>query len=119
MPALKIPQLGFGTFQIPPEDTAEAVATALEAGYRHIDTAAAYRNERGVGEAVGASGLAREEIYVTTKCWNSTQGRQQAREAFEKSLGRLGFDYLDLYLIHWPLPSRDLYVETWQTFIDL
>ena len=115
----EIPQLGFGTFQIPPEDTAEAVGHALETGYRHIDTAAAYRNERGVGEAIRAAGLARDEVFVTTKCWNSTQGRAAAREACEKSLGRLGLDRIDLYLIHWPVPSRDLYLETWETFIEL
>ena len=116
---MKIPQLGFGTFQIPPEETADAVRNALSVGYRHIDTAAAYRNERGVGEAVRDSGLARDEVYVTTKCWNSTQGREQSRQACERSLEKLGFDYVDLYLIHWPLPSKDLYLETWETFIEL
>jgi 2,5-diketo-D-gluconate reductase A len=115
----EIPQLGFGVFQIPPEETAEAVTLALETGYRHIDTAAAYRNERGVGEALRASGLAREDVFVTTKCWNSNQGREAAREACEKSLERLGTDHVDLYLIHWPLPSRDLYLETWETFLEL
>lgn len=117
--ALTLPPLGFGTFQIPPEDTAEAVGLALDAGYRHVDTAAAYRNERGVGEAIRDSGIPREEIWVTTKCWNSQQGRDEARRACEKSLERLGLDRIDLYLIHWPLPSKDLYAETWETFVEL
>jgi len=116
---VKIPQLGFGTFQIPPEETAEAVGSALAVGYRHVDTAAAYRNERGVGEGLRASGVPRDEVYVTTKCWNSQQGRDEARRACERSLEKLGMDYVDLYLIHWPLPSRDLYLETWETFMEL
>ncbi|MFL5843091.1 MAG: aldo/keto reductase [Solirubrobacteraceae bacterium] len=115
----EIPQLGFGVFQIPPDDTAEVVGRAFAAGYRHIDTAAAYRNEKGVGEAVRSSGLAREDVFVTTKCWNSDQGRDAARRACEKSLERLGLDRVDLYLIHWPLPSKDLYLETWETLVEL
>jgi 2,5-diketo-D-gluconate reductase A len=112
-------QLGFGVFQVPPEVTEEAVALALEAGYRHIDTAAAYRNEAAVGLAVRASGLDRGDVFVTTKCWNDDQGREEARRAFDRSLERLEVDYVDLYLIHWPVPARDRYVDTWKTFIEL
>jgi 2,5-diketo-D-gluconate reductase A len=114
-----IPQLGFGVFQVPPEETEEAVARALQAGYRHLDTAAAYRNEAAVGLAVRASGLDRGEVFITTKCWNDDQGRDQARRACERSLERLEVDHLDLYLIHWPAPARDRYVDTWRTFIEL
>ena len=113
-----IPQLGFGVFQVPPEQTAEVVGLALETGYRHVDTAAAYGNEAGVSEAIRASGLPRDEVFVTTKCWNSDHGYDAARAALEASLDRLGMDRVDLYLIHWPVPSRDRYVETWQAFID-
>jgi diketogulonate reductase-like aldo/keto reductase len=115
----EIPQLGFGVYQVPPEETERAVSTALEAGYRHIDTAAAYENEEGVGRAVKASGLRREEVFVTTKLPNPEHGREKTLRAFEGSLERLGFDYVDLYLIHWPVPTRDLYVETWKTFEEL
>jgi len=111
-----IPQLGFGVFQVPPEDTRAVVEEAIAAGYRHIDTAAAYRNEEGVGAAIAASGIPREEFFVTTKLWNSQQGHDSTLEAITKSLGRLGMDYVDLYLIHWPVPTRDLYVETWKAF---
>jgi diketogulonate reductase-like aldo/keto reductase len=114
-----IPQLGFGTFQLPPEDTAETVGTALDAGYRNIDTAAAYGNEEGVGRAVADSDLSREELFVTTKLWNTDHGRQSALRAFEAGLGRLGLEYVDLYLIHWPVPSQDLYVETWQALQEI
>jgi 2,5-diketo-D-gluconate reductase A len=114
-----IRQLGFGVFQVPPEVTEEAVALALEAGYRHIDTAAAYRNEAAVGLAVRASGLDRGDVFVTTKCWNDDQGREESRRAFDRSLERLEVDYVDLYLIHWPVPARDRYVDTWKTFIEL
>ncbi len=113
---VEIPQLGFGVFQIPPEDTQRAVEAALEAGYRHIDTAAAYRNERGVGDAIAASGLRREEVFVTTKLWNSEQGFDSTLAAFERSLEALDTDHVDLYLIHWPVPSRDLYMDTWRAF---
>jgi 2,5-diketo-D-gluconate reductase A len=113
---IEIPQLGFGVFQVPPDDTEEVVGQAFEAGYRHIDTAAAYRNEKGVGKAVANSGIPREEIFVTTKLWNSSQGFDSALETFDKSLGRLGMDYVDLYLIHWPVPSQDRFVETWRAF---
>ncbi|MGB7686349.1 MAG: aldo/keto reductase [Solirubrobacterales bacterium] len=113
---VEIPQLGFGVFQVPPEDTQEITEEALAAGYRHIDTAAAYRNERGVGAALEASSLAREEVFVTTKLWNSQQGYDSTMEACEKSLGRLGTDYVDLYLIHWPVPTEDRYLDTWRAF---
>jgi 2,5-diketo-D-gluconate reductase A len=113
---VEIPQLGFGVFQVPPEDTQRVVEEALAAGYRHIDTAAAYRNERGVGAAIAASGIPRDEVFVTTKLWNSQQGRDSALEAFAKSLERLGMGHVDLYLIHWPAPAQDLFVETWRAF---
>jgi 2,5-diketo-D-gluconate reductase A len=111
-----IPQLGFGVFQVPPEDTQRAVEEALAIGYRHIDTAAAYRNEAGVGAAVAASGLPREEVFVTTKLWNSEQGYDSALAGFQKSLGRLDMQYVDLYLIHWPMPGAGLYLDTWRAF---
>jgi 2,5-diketo-D-gluconate reductase A len=117
--AIDIPQLGFGVFQVPPEDTADVVTRALETGYRHIDTAAAYRNEEGVGEAIRASGLPRDEVFVTTKCFNDAHGYDEAHRALEQSLERLGLDHVDLYLIHWPVPSRDRYVETWKAFADM
>jgi 2,5-diketo-D-gluconate reductase A len=113
---IEIPQLGFGVFQVPPEDTQEVVEQALEAGYRHIDTAAAYRNEKGVGKAVASSGIPRQDVFVTTKLWNSSQGFDSALETFEKSLGRLGMEHVDLYLIHWPVPSQDRFVDTWRAF---
>jgi diketogulonate reductase-like aldo/keto reductase len=115
----QIPQLGFGVFQIPPRETEEVVATALSVGYRHLDTAAAYRNEAAVGEAVHGSGLDRDEIFITTKCWNDDQGYEQAKRACRASLERLELSHLDLYLIHWPVPAHDLYVETWKAFIEL
>jgi 2,5-diketo-D-gluconate reductase A len=113
---VEIPQLGFGVFQVPPEDTQGVVEQALDVGYRHIDTAAAYRNEKGVGAAIAASGLAREDLFITTKLWNSEQGFETTSAAFEASLGRLGFDYVDLYLIHWPVPSKGRFVDTWRAF---
>jgi 2,5-diketo-D-gluconate reductase A len=113
-----IPQLGFGVFQIPPRETEEVVAQALSAGYRHIDTAAAYRNEPEVGQAIHASGLERGEVFVTTKCFNDDHGYEQAKRALDASLKRLETDYVDLYLIHWPVPAHDKYVETWKAFID-
>jgi 2,5-diketo-D-gluconate reductase A len=116
---VEIPQLGFGVFQVPPKDTAEATTLALQAGYRHIDTAAAYGNEAEVGQAVRAAGLDRSEVFITTKCFNDDHGHQQAHKAFKASLDRLEFDYVDLYLIHWPVPSKDKYVETWQAFTEL
>jgi 2,5-diketo-D-gluconate reductase A len=118
-PDVAIPQLGFGVFQVPPKETEEAVARALAAGYRHIDTAAAYRNEGAVGQAIHASGIPRSEIFVTTKCWNDDHGHDKAKHAFKQSLERLELEHIDLYLIHWPVPTHDLYVETWQAFIEL
>jgi diketogulonate reductase-like aldo/keto reductase len=115
----QICQLGFGVFQVPPADTELTVARAFEAGYRHIDTAAAYRNEAGVGLAFRASGLERSDVQIVTKCWNDDQGYDQARRACHSSLERLELDYLDLYLIHWPVPAHDRYVETWKAFIEL
>jgi 2,5-diketo-D-gluconate reductase A len=115
----EIPQLGFGVFQIPATATVETVLEALSTGYRHIDTAAAYGNEAQVGEAIRASGLERGEVFVTTKCPNSSHGYDEAREALNGSLERLGFDYVDLYLIHWPVPARGRYVETWRAFVDM
>lgn len=114
--SVEIPQLGFGVFQVPPEDTRGVVEQALNAGYRHIDTAGAYRNEKGVGAAIAASGIAREDLFVTTKLWNSEQGFETTLVAFDASLGRLGFEYVDLYLIHWPVPSEGRFVDTWRAF---
>ncbi|MFG1647610.1 aldo/keto reductase [Amycolatopsis sp. NPDC049252] len=116
---VRIPQFGFGVFQIPPEKTAGIVRTALDAGYRHLDTAQMYRNEEGVGAGIAESGLAREDVFVTTKLANDAQGYDNAITALEGSLRRLGLDYVDLYLIHWPLPAKGKYVKTWQAFEDL
>jgi 2,5-diketo-D-gluconate reductase A len=113
---VEMPQLGYGVFQIPPEETQERVEEALATGYRHVDTAAAYRNEAGVGAAIAASGARREDVFVTTKLWNSAQGYDSTLSAFEKSVERLGTGHVDLYLIHWPLPSRDLFLDTWRAF---
>jgi len=116
-----IPQLGFGVFQVPAEDTKATVLQAFEAGYRHIDTAQMYKNERGVGEAIAESGLARDEIYVTTKLNNGFHKPDDARRSLDESLERLGLDRVDLFLIHWPLPTRydGDYVSTWQTMVEL
>jgi len=116
---VSIPQLGFGVFQVPPEDTERAVTDALEAGYRHIDTAAAYRNEAGVGKAIAASGLPRDELFITTKLWNDQQGREKTIQAFAASAERLALDVVDLYLIHWPIAMADRYVETFEAFVTL
>jgi diketogulonate reductase-like aldo/keto reductase len=113
---VEMPQLGFGVFQIPPQETQERVEEALAVGYRHVDTAAAYRNEAGVGAAIAASGVRREDVFLTTKLWNSEQGYDSTLRAFEKSIERLGTGHVDLYLIHWPLPSRDLFLDTWRAF---
>ncbi|WP_426997798.1 aldo/keto reductase [Pseudarthrobacter sp. N5] len=112
-----IPQLGFGVFQVPPEETQRIVEDALEAGYRHIDTAAAYRNEAGVGAAIAASGIPREELFITTKLRNGEQGN--AAEAFEDSRKALGIDVVDLYLIHWPVPSQGLFTDAWKSMEKL
>jgi diketogulonate reductase-like aldo/keto reductase len=114
-----IPQLGFGVFLVPPHETATSVTAALDAGYRLIDTAQGYRNERGVGEAIARSGVPREEIFVTTKLVNGRHGHGEALAAFDDSLERLGIEVIDLFLIHWPLPMFDQYVETWRALEKL
>jgi 2,5-diketo-D-gluconate reductase A len=116
---VRMPQLGFGVFQVGDDEARAAVATALECGYRSIDTAALYGNEHGVGVAVSASGIPREELFVTTKLWNADQGAGRVLPAFERSIDKLGLDYVDLYLIHWPVPSRGRFVETWEAFQGL
>ncbi|MGD0980322.1 MAG: aldo/keto reductase [Solirubrobacteraceae bacterium] len=114
-----MPQLGLGVFQVPPEETSALVADGINAGYRSIDTAAAYRNEAGVGDAIARSEVAREDLFITTKLPNTEHGHAKALAQFERSLGQLGLDYVDLYLIHWPVPSQDLYVETWRALIEI
>lgn len=117
-----MPQLGFGVWQVPDAEAERAVATALEAGYRSIDTAAVYGNEAGTGRGVAASGVAREELFVTTKLWNGpkqTWNRDAVLRAFDDSLRKLGLDHIDLYLIHWPRPMRDDFVAIWQTFEEI
>jgi diketogulonate reductase-like aldo/keto reductase len=114
-----MPQLGFGVFQVPAEETAQAVGHALRTGYRLIDTAAAYGNEAGVRDAVQDNGLSRDEVFITTKLWNHDHGRERAQRAFGRSLEQLGGEYVDLYLIHWPVPRQDRYVETWETLCSL
>ncbi|MBM7831492.1 2,5-diketo-D-gluconate reductase A [Agromyces cerinus] len=109
-----IPQLGFGVFKVDPDETVRIVSGALEVGYRHIDTARIYGNEEGVGTALAESGIAREELFITTKLWNTDHGTQSTFDAFDASLDRLGLDYVDLYLIHWPSPKGDRYVEAWK-----
>ncbi|MGA7439010.1 MAG: aldo/keto reductase [Luteibacter sp.] len=115
----KAPQIGFGVFQIPNDETSRAVQEALKAGYRSIDTAAIYKNEEGVGDGLAKSGIARSDIFLTSKLWNSEQGFDSTLRAFDASLKKLGTDYLDMYLIHWPTPKRDRYVDTWKAFIRL
>ncbi|WP_067785469.1 aldo/keto reductase [Nocardia amikacinitolerans] len=114
-----IPQLGFGVFQVPPEDVFDVVTAALDAGYRSIDTAAIYGNEQGTGQAIRAFGLPRDEVYVTTKLWNADQGYDATLRAFDASMDKLGLDYLDLYLIHWPVAIADKFVETFRAFQEL
>jgi 2,5-diketo-D-gluconate reductase A len=116
---LQIPQLGFGVFLVPPEETKQAVTEALEAGYRLIDTAQGYRNEEGVGAAIAESDVPRDELFITTKLTNSEQGYDTTLAAFDGSMDKLGIDVLDLFLIHWPLPMFDQYVETWRAFEKL
>jgi diketogulonate reductase-like aldo/keto reductase len=116
---LAMPRLGFGVFQVPEAETTAAVTAALEAGYRSIDTATIYGNERAVGAAIAVSGIARDDLFVTTKLWNVDQGYDTALRAFDASLAKLGLDTLDLYLIHWPTPARDRYVDTWRAFEKL
>jgi diketogulonate reductase-like aldo/keto reductase len=115
----RIPQLGFGVFKIPNDQTQAAVESALESGYRSIDAAAFYNNEKGVGAAIAASGIGREDLFVTSKEWNDAQGRGATMRSFDRSLRELGLDYLDMFLIHWPVPAQDLYVDTWRTLIEL
>ncbi|MER7013209.1 aldo/keto reductase [Saccharopolyspora sp. NPDC000359] len=114
-----MPQLGYGVFQVPADEVVEPVKAALEAGYRSIDTAAVYGNEEGVGRAIAESGIAREDLFVTTKLWNDEQGYDNALKGFDRSLERLGLEYVDLYLIHWPVAAKDQYVDTWKAFQKL
>ncbi|MCJ1908318.1 aldo/keto reductase [Planococcus ruber] len=116
---LKMPQLGFGVWQVPDDEATAAVANALKAGYRSIDTAMIYQNEKGVGKAIKDAGLPREELFITTKVWNSDQGYENTLRAFDESLERLGLDYVDLYLIHWPTPQFDEYVDTYKALEKL
>ncbi|TQN30223.1 2,5-diketo-D-gluconate reductase A [Haloactinospora alba] len=111
---VEMPQLGFGVWQVPDEEAHSAVTTALKSGYRSIDTASIYKNETGTGQALRDSGIARDELFVTTKLWNSDQGYDEALRAFDASLERLGLEYVDLYLIHWPMPGYGWYVDTWK-----
>ncbi|MCQ4270474.1 aldo/keto reductase [Pseudomonas kuykendallii] len=115
----QIPQFGLGTWQIPDNEAADAVRHALELGYRHIDTAAIYKNERGVGAGIAAAGLPREQLYVTTKLWNQDQGYDSALRACEESLKRLGLDHVNLYLIHWPCPDQGKFLDAWKAMIRL
>lgn len=114
-----IPQLGFGVWQVPAEEAQAVVAEALKAGYRHIDTAAVYGNEEGVGRAIAESGIPREELYITTKLWVSDFKAGQTKEALRTSLQKLGLDYVDLYLIHWPSPEDEKYLEAWKAMEEL
>lgn len=117
---IQMPQIGLGVWRVQDgQQVEQSVLTALETGYRHIDTAAVYKNEEGVGKALKASGLAREDVFVTTKIWNSDQGYDTALQAYDASLNKLGLDYVDLYLVHWPTPERDLYVETYKALEKL
>jgi|KBSSwiStaDraftv2_1062776.scaffolds.fasta_scaffold599308_2 2,5-diketo-D-gluconate reductase A len=115
----RMPQLGLGVLQAPPDETAEVVRTALQTGYRLIDTAAAYRNEAGVGDGVRSSGVPRKEIFVTTKLWNTNHGYDEALAAFDRSQQRLGLDYIDLFLIHWPVPAQGRYIDAWRAMVRL
>ncbi|CAM5408305.1 Aldo/keto reductase OS=Streptomyces alboniger OX=132473 GN=CP975_30515 PE=4 SV=1 [Streptomyces alboniger] len=117
--AVQIPQLGFGTYQIPPDETRETTLAALETGYRHIDTAAMYGNEKEVGQAVRDSGLDRADIFVTSKLNNDAHAYDDALRAFDRTMEELGLDHLDLYLIHWPLPGRGDFVETWKAMEEI
>jgi 2,5-diketo-D-gluconate reductase A len=115
----QIPQFGYGVFKVDPAETERLVSEALELGYRHIDTAAIYGNEAGVGRAIAASGIARDELFITTKLWNDRQSGDQPRQALEESLGKLGLDHVDLYLVHWPAPANGNYLNAWQKLIEL
>lgn len=116
---VKMPQLGFGVWQVPDDQATEAVAKALEVGYRSIDTAMIYQNERGAGRAIKESSIPREELFITTKVWNSDQGYENTLRAFDESLEKIGLDYVDLYLIHWPTPQYDRYVDTYKALEKL
>ncbi|TCC11415.1 aldo/keto reductase [Kribbella soli] len=116
---VEIPQLGLGVWQVEDGTVTDVVASAFETGYRHIDTAAIYGNETGVGRAIAASGIPRDELFITTKLWNSEQGYDSTLKAFDASLEKLGLEYVDLYLIHWQSLQRDLYVDTWKAFEQL
>ena len=116
---IDIPQLGFGVWQVPDAEVTDAVATALEVGYRSIDTAAAYENEDGVGRALARTDVPREEIFLTTKVWNDQQGYDATLRAFDASAKRLGQEVVDLFLIHWPVPAKDAYVDTWRALLEL
>ena len=116
---VEIPQLGLGVWQVEDSIVTEVVTTAFETGYRHIDTAAIYGNEEGVGRAIAASDIPRDELFITTKLWNSDQGYDSTLKAFDQSLAKLGLEYVDLYLIHWQSLQRDLYVDTWKAFEQL
>src|SRR5690606_4356355 len=113
------PSVGLGTWQIPDEQAAEVVCRAVELGYRSIDTAAMYKNETGVGRGIRECGVPRESLFVTTKLWNDVHAHGLSRPAFEESLKRLGLDYVDLYLIHWPVPAKGLYIQAWEALIQL
>lgn len=116
---LQMPQLGYGVWQVEDEKATPAVLKAIETGYRSIDTAAVYGNERGVGQAIKESGVPREELFITTKVWNADQGYDATLKAFDESIEKLGLDYIDLYLIHWPVPAEDMYVDTYKALEKL
>lgn len=115
----EIPQLGYGVFKVDPAETERLVTEAFEVGYRHIDTAAIYGNEEGVGRAIAASGIPRDELFITTKLWNDRQGGDEPRKALSESLEKLGLDHVDLYLVHWPAPDNGNYVNAWQKLVEL
>src|SRR5574338_882273 len=115
----QMPQIGFGVWQVENAEATRIVAAAIEAGYRSIDTAAIYANEEGVGAGIRAAGIPRDRLFITTKLWNDRHGAKFAPKAFEESLRRLRLDYVDLYLIHWPTPRANLYVETWRALQDI
>lgn len=114
-----IPQLGFGVFLVPPDEAEKAVSEALEVGYRHIDTAAIYRNEEGVGAALDKSGIPRDELFITTKLWNDRQSGEQPHDAIRESLDKLRLDHVDLYLTHWPTPEKDTYSNAWAKLVEI